>query len=54
MEKIRKRINFEGSMGKKINECSGHIASGSSFSESESTEGDTSQGLPSSKLYEGN
>lgn len=52
MEKIRKRINFEGSMGKKINECSGHIASGSSFSESESTEGDTSQGLPSSKLYE--
>lgn len=38
MEKIKKRINFEGSMGKKINECSGHIASGSSFSESESTE----------------
>lgn len=26
MEKIRKRINFEGSMGKKMNECSGHIA----------------------------
>ena len=39
MEKIRKRINFEGSMGKKINESSGHIAAGSSFSESESTEG---------------
>lgn len=38
MEKIKKRINFEGSMGKKINECSGNIASGSSFSESESTE----------------